>query len=72
MYAKYAKLRDEKGWNDHYVCKLTNIPSSTMSEWKNGKYTPKVDKIAAIARLFGVSVDFFISETGDGKNRGNL
>lgn len=56
MYRKYAQIRDEKGLTDYRVAKSTGIPASTLSEWKNGRYTPKVDKIAKIAAFLGVDI----------------
>ena len=57
MYDIYAKFRDERGMTDYQVCKATGIPTSAMSGWKAGKFTPKVDKMLKIAKLFGISVD---------------
>ncbi len=62
MYEKYAKLRDEKGFNDNQVSEKTGIARSTLSEWKKGIYQPKVDKLIKIANLFEVSLDYFISQ----------
>lgn len=55
-YPKYAQIRDEKGLTDYQVSKGTGILTSTLSEWKNGRYTPKVDKIAKIAAFLGVDI----------------
>ena len=63
MYAIYAKLRDEKGIRDADVAKATDIPQSTFTEWKNGKYQPKLEKLIKIAGFFGVPVDTFIKVT---------
>jgi len=60
MYAKYAELRDKKGVRDADIAKATDIPQSTLTDWKNGLYTPKVDKMIKLADYFGVSLDVFI------------
>lgn len=57
MYEIYARLRDERGMTDYQVCQETGIPTSAMSGWKNGKFTPKVDRMVRIAKLFNVTVD---------------
>ena len=57
MYEIYAKLRDERGMTDYQVCKATNISTATMRCWKSGKYTPKIDRMVKIAKLFGVTLD---------------
>ena len=60
MYAKYVKLRDEKGVRDADVAKATSIPNSVFTDWKNGKSAPKIDKILKIADYFGISLDEFV------------
>lgn len=60
MYAKYAELRDKKGVRDADVSKATGIPQNTFTDWKNKKYTPKADKMIAIADYFQVSLDEFL------------
>lgn len=61
-YEKYAKLRDERGLTDYQVAKKTGISSATLSEWKSGIYTPKIDKMIKIADLFGLSLDSLFRE----------
>lgn len=56
-YKKYAILRDEKKVTDYEVAKRTGVETSTLSNWKIGRYTPKVDKVARIAKYFGVSIE---------------
>ena len=59
-YKKYSELRDSKGVTDYEVSKNTNVQTSTLSNWKAGRYTPKSDKIKAIADYFGVSIEYFL------------
>ena len=61
MYEKYAELRDKWQVSDYEVSKNTGIATSTLSNWKHGKYTPKLDKIQALAKYFGVPIEYFIS-----------
>ena len=56
MYANYAKVRDEKGLTDYMVAKKANIPHSTIYDWKSGRYTPKIDKLQAIAAVLECDV----------------
>ena len=60
MYKIYDRLRNEKGVTDYEVAKQTGIATSTLANWKAGRYTPKIDKIKAIADYFGVSVEVFL------------
>jgi transcriptional regulator with XRE-family HTH domain len=43
------------------VSKETKIPYSTLSDWKNGKSVPKVDKLQKIADFLNVSVEFLLT-----------
>jgi len=61
MYSKYANLRDKKGVNDLTVSKETGILPSTLSDWKAGRYTPKVDKLKKLADYFGVKIEDLLS-----------
>lgn len=60
MYAKYVELRDRKGVTDSKVSNATGIPRSTFTDWKQGKYTPKLEKLLKLAGYFGVSIDEFV------------
>lgn len=58
MYERYSAVRDLKGYTDARISKETGISKSTLSEWKNGKSTPKGDKIKKIADVLGVTTDY--------------
>lgn len=60
-YENYSKIRDLKGYTDYKVAKETGIGTATMSNWKNGKYTPKADKIQIIADFLGVSSEYLLT-----------
>ena len=62
MYAKYVELRDKRGIRDSDVAKATDIPQSTLTDWKNGKSSPKVEKLIKIADFFGITLDEFVRE----------
>lgn len=62
MYEKYVALRDEKGVTDYRVAMETGVTKSTFTDWKNGRSKPKFDKLLAIARYFGVPVEYFADD----------
>lgn len=62
MYKKFETLLKERGVTPYRVAKETGITTSTLSEWKNGHFTPKVNKIQKIADYFGVPLDYFYKE----------
>ena len=43
------------------VGKETGIATSTLSDWKNGKSTPKQDKLKIIADYFNVSLEYLMT-----------
>lgn len=60
MYAIFEKLLQEKGITPYKVAKATGIATATLSDWKNGKSTPKADKMQKIADYFGVTLDYLL------------
>lgn len=60
MYETYVRLRDAKGVTDYQVSKDTGISTSTLTSWKQGKYSPKIDKLRTLADYFGVTLDDFV------------
>ena len=62
MYKNYEKLRDERGLTNYQVAKETGIGENTLSQWKQGRSTPKVDKLMKIAKLFGVPVEELLKD----------
>lgn len=63
MYERYARLRDLNGMTDSAVATAIEIGRSTFSDWKSGRSEPKISKLNKIANYFGVSVEYFVSDT---------
>ena len=62
MYERFEQLLLEKAISAYKVSKETGISTATLTSWKQGKYTPKPDKLQKIADYFGVQIDWL---TGD-------
>lgn len=62
MYGKFERLLAERGVTAYQVAKETGISTATLTQWKQGKYTPKMDKILLIADYFGVPLEYFVRE----------
>ena len=60
-YENYTKLKETKGVNDFAVSKATGIAPATMSDWKNGRTEPKIDKLQKIAEYFNVSLEYIMT-----------
>lgn len=61
IYQRFDDLRERKGVSVYAVSKATGITTTTFTNWKNGKYTPKREKMELIADYFGVSVDYIMT-----------
>ena len=62
MYEKFERLLKDRGVKTSDVAEATGISKPTFTAWKNGKYTPKSDKIQKIADYFGVPVGYFYED----------
>lgn len=60
MKKGFAYLLEKNNKTAYQVSKDTGIPLSTLSDWKNGKSTPSLDKVALIANYFDVDVSYFV------------
>ena len=62
MYEKFEELLKKNNVTAYRVAKETGVTTATLTSWKQGKYTPKREKLQKIADYFGVSVEYFTGE----------
>lgn len=62
MYEKLERLLKERETTIYSVSKSTGVPSSVIYDWKKGRCTPKADKLYAIAKYFGVPMEYFMED----------
>lgn len=62
MYKIFERLCKERDVTPYRVCKETGITTSTISNWKAGRYVPKQDKLKKIADFFGVTVEYLMGD----------
>ncbi len=62
MYSKFVRLLQRNNVTPYKVAKDTGISQSTLSDWKTGRATPKIDKLVILARYFNVAIDYFLTE----------
>ena len=43
------------------MAKLSGVSNVTLSGWKHGLYTPKIDKIKAIAKVLDKPLEYFLT-----------
>jgi Predicted transcriptional regulators len=60
VYEKFLGLLEQTGKTAYQVSKDTGISTATLTNWKQGNYMPKANKLKVLAKYFGVTVDFFL------------
>lgn len=58
MYEMFQKLLDERGATAYQVSKATGISTGSLTDWKKGRSSPKIENLQKIADYFGVSLDY--------------
>lgn len=61
MYEYFQELLDKYGVTAYKVAKETGVTTTTLTNWKKGKYTPKPDKLQKIADYFGVPLSYLLT-----------
>ena len=62
MYEKFEELLKKNNVTAYRVSKETGVTTATLTSWKQGKYTPKMEKLQKIADYFGVPTEYFTGE----------
>lgn len=60
MYERFEMLLEENNVTSYKVAKETGVARSTLTNWKQGNYTPKMEKIQKIANFFHVSAEWLL------------
>ena len=68
MYQKFEELLKKNNTTAYQVAKETGIATSTLTEWKNGTYKPKIEKLVLIARFFNVPLETFVEGGANDQN----
>ena len=61
MYEYFQELLDKYGVTAYKVAKETGVTTTTLTNWKKGKYTPKPDKLQKITDYFGVPLSYLLT-----------
>ncbi len=65
MYEIFDELRKAKGVSISEVARCIGISPSTLTDWRAGRYTPKMDKLEKLAAYFDVSVRYLQTGSDD-------
>lgn len=69
MYDIFEELLQKHGITAYKVAKETGIATSTLSDWKKGRSTPKQDKLQKIADYFGVTLAYLLGTESHETNK---
>lgn len=61
-YKNFQEIITLRGITPYSIAKKTKISTGTLSDWKTGRSTPKVDKLMKIADCLGVPLEDLIKE----------
>lgn len=62
---KLKEILTERNISAYRLAKDLGFPQSTVSEWLNGEYAPKADKMADIADYLNVPITMLIQDAKD-------
>lgn len=65
MWERIEELMKEKHCRMADVAKGSGVSYSTLTDWKAGRYTPKIEKIIKIAQFFDVSPAYILGNIDD-------
>ena len=58
-----AKLREEEGWTQQELAERAGVPERSVKKWESGAAYPEVPQLPALAKVFGVSIDYLVTGT---------
>lgn len=56
------KLRNKKNLSQEAVALRMNVSVATVSRWETGEMKPRADKLPALAKLFGCTIDELLKQ----------
>ena len=62
FHEKLKMLRKNKGLKQQEIAELLGVKRNTYSDWENGKREPNFENLSMLACIFGVSIDYLLSE----------
>lgn len=62
---KLIVLRDKAGISQLALAHQLGVSRQAVSRWESGSATPSMDKLKALAKIYGVSLDWLCSDASD-------
>lgn len=61
---KIYNCRRKAGWSQEELVSRLGVSRQAVSKWETGEAEPEVSKLRLLSQVFGVSVDWLLSEEG--------
>lgn len=61
--ATIKKMRVERGWSQEQLAEKLGVSRQAVTKWETGAGAPDIANLAALARLFGTSIDELVFDT---------
>lgn len=62
---KILVLRKQKGWSQQELAKMLGTSGPIVGRYERDEMTPSVEVAKKLSRIFGVTLDYLVDETGD-------
>ncbi|MDO4351454.1 MAG: helix-turn-helix transcriptional regulator [Eubacteriales bacterium] len=62
---KLMQLRKRAGWSQEELAEKLDVSRQAVSKWESAQSTPDLERVLALARLFGVSTDYLLKEEAE-------
>ena len=59
---KIMNERKKNGWSQEELAEQLNVSRQSVSKWEGAQAIPDLQKIIAMAELFGVSTDYLLKD----------
>ena len=62
MADKIIELRKKNGWSQEELAEQLNVSRQSVSKWEGAQSVPDLNKVIAMAKVFGVSTDYLLKD----------
>jgi len=62
MADKIIELRKKNGWSQEELAEKLNVSRQSVSKWEGAQSVPDLNKVLAMAEVFGVSTDYLLKD----------
>ena len=58
---RLVELRSAKGWTQEELAEKLDVSRQAVSKWERAESSPELDKLMALSRLYGISLDSLLA-----------